>query len=117
MESCRLTTIRLTTNHRSAERPDNVIFDIAPPLLCLALERGGIKNIKTHEELLESKALNIEWEDWFLEEPVILAGKPGGHAGCQPGVPMRSHGVTDCIQVAAKRVGICEFGSRFAMFC
>ncbi|KAJ7490024.1 hypothetical protein B0H11DRAFT_2011398 [Mycena galericulata] len=97
---------RLVLNLRSAQRPDNVIFDIAPPLLCLALERGGIKGIKTHEELLASKAVNIEWEDWFSEEPVILAGKVGGHAGCKPGVPMRSGSVTQAIQVAAQRVGI-----------
>ncbi|KAJ6521564.1 hypothetical protein DFH09DRAFT_1287148 [Mycena vulgaris] len=97
---------RLTSNLRSAQRPANVIFDIAPPLLALALERGGIKGIKNIDALLESKKRKIEWEDWFLDEPVFCAGKIGGHAGCQRGVPMLSAGVTDVMQVIAKHVGI-----------
>ncbi|KAJ7481949.1 hypothetical protein FB451DRAFT_1171077 [Mycena latifolia] len=89
-----------------ARQPDNVIFDVAPPLLLLALERKGIKGIKNVEDLLKSRNAKIEWEDWFMDKPVMLAGKIGGHAGCQTGVPIRSAGITDMIQMIAARVGI-----------
>jgi hypothetical protein len=72
----------------------------------LAIERNGIKNIKSPEDLLASKAAVIEWEDDFLDEPVILAGIQGGHQGCKRGTPMMSAGITDALQVIAKRVGI-----------
>ncbi|KAJ6619496.1 hypothetical protein B0H10DRAFT_2216781 [Mycena sp. CBHHK59/15] len=82
---------RHSSSIRSCTRPDNVVFDIAPPLLSLAA-------------LLESKEAVIEWEDWFLEEPVALRGKIGRHAGCQAGVPLRSRGVTDNLQTIGKKI-------------
>ncbi|KAJ7646056.1 hypothetical protein DFH06DRAFT_1210995 [Mycena polygramma] len=97
---------RLEANLRPAQRPENVIFEVAPPLILLALKRGLIRGVKTLDELFAYKGGQLHWEDFALDQPVFLRGKIGGQAGCQTGVPMRSPGITDCIQVAGRRVNL-----------
>ncbi|KAJ7609386.1 hypothetical protein DFH06DRAFT_1376456 [Mycena polygramma] len=97
---------RLEANLRPAQRPENVIFEAVVPILLLGLKRGFILGIKTLDELFAYKGAQIFWEPYTLDQPVFLRGKIGGQAGCQTGVPMRSPGITDSVQVATKQVGI-----------
>jgi hypothetical protein len=83
-----------------------VIFEVAPPLLLLALKRGAIKGIKDPEQLFEAKGTKIVWEDWAMEQPIFLRGQVGGHPGCETGIVMRSPGITDMLQTAARRIGL-----------
>jgi hypothetical protein len=93
-------------NLRSCWRPENIVFEIAPPLLLLALHRGGIKGIKDLSALLTWKSTRIEWEPDFLEQPVVLAGRIGGAKGCQRGIVLRAKGVSDVLHSMGNHVGL-----------
>ncbi|KAJ7233233.1 hypothetical protein C8J57DRAFT_1382525 [Mycena rebaudengoi] len=97
---------RLSMNLRSCWRPENIVFEIAPPLLLLALHRGGIKGIKDLSALLTWKSTRIEWEPDFLEQPVVLAGRIGGAKGCQRGIVLRAKGVSDVLRSMGNHVGL-----------
>ncbi|KAJ6471252.1 hypothetical protein C8R47DRAFT_1324991 [Mycena vitilis] len=97
---------RLEANLRPAQRPENVIFEVSPPVLLLALLRGFIRGIKTLDQLFGYKGERFYWEEFALDQPVFLRGKIGGHAGCQIGVPMRAPGITGSIQTGARQVSL-----------
>ncbi|KAJ7037687.1 hypothetical protein C8F04DRAFT_1328615, partial [Mycena alexandri] len=107
---------RHEANLRPATRPDNVIFEVAPPLLLLALHRGIIKGVTTLDELLACRNFRLEWEDWALDQPIFLRGKIGGHPGCQSGVAMRAKGITEALATVGRAVGLAQCSIDFESY-
>ncbi|KAF7309364.1 hypothetical protein MIND_00307100 [Mycena indigotica] len=99
---------RLVLRLESPNRPENVVFDIAIPLLCLALLRNGIKNIKTLDQLIACNSGNIEWESKFVHQAVLFAG---GDQGCIQDEVMTAQDVEDVLRVAGRRVGFEDFST------